>query len=95
MWSDKLVADATAWAQHLAQTLRGVEKLTAESHARGISEGENIAQRSDSRGPTVISTADLLQGVISEKNGYQVAAFLCEDTPHLEASVHLKSRDKF
>jgi uncharacterized protein YkwD len=54
VWSDELAADATAWAEHLAQTLRGVKQLKAEHHAKGISEGENIAQRSDSRGPSAI-----------------------------------------
>jgi hypothetical protein len=76
VWSDKLSADATAWAEHLAQTLRGVEQLKPEHHAKGISEGENIAQRSDSRGPSAIPTAALVQGWISEKNGYHVAPFL-------------------
>jgi uncharacterized protein YkwD len=75
VWSDKLAADATAWAEHLAQTLRGVEQLKPEHHAKDISEGENIAQRSDSRGPSAIPTADLVQGWISEKNGYNHAPF--------------------
>jgi uncharacterized protein YkwD len=77
VWSDKLAADAKAWAQHLAQTLNG-GRLTLESHAKGISEGENIAQRTDSRGASAIPTADLLSGWISEKNGYQVAPFQWE-----------------
>jgi len=75
VWSDKLAADATAWAEHLAQTLRGVEQLKPEHHAKDISEGENIAQKSDSRGPSAIPTADLVQGWISEKNGYNLTPF--------------------
>ena len=49
--------------------------MHADHHVKDNSEGENIAQRSDSRGPSAIPTADLLQGWISEKNGYNLAPF--------------------
>lgn len=54
-------------SENVAQTLRG-GPLTPENHAKGISECENIAQSSVSA-----PTAELLQGWINEKNGYNVA----------------------
>jgi uncharacterized protein YkwD len=65
-WSDSLAAGAKSWAEHLAQ-------LGTLQHATGTGQGENLSYRSDSRGPSAISTADLLQGWVNEKNGYTVA----------------------
>jgi uncharacterized protein YkwD len=65
-WSDSLAADAKSWAEHLAQ-------LGKLEHATGTGQGENLSYRSDSRGPSAISTADLLNGWVNEKNGYTVA----------------------
>jgi hypothetical protein len=45
--------------------------------------GENLSDRSSSGGPSTISTADLLQGWVDEKNGYTVAPFnLDRDQAH-------------
>jgi uncharacterized protein YkwD len=62
-WSDSLAADAKSWAEHLAQ----IGKL---QHSTGTGHGENLSYRSDSRGPTAISTADLLQGWVNEKKDW-------------------------
>jgi uncharacterized protein YkwD len=70
-WSDSLAADAKSWAEHLAQ-------LGTLQHATGFAlsgQGENLSYRLDSRGPSAISTADLLQGWVNEKNGYTAAPF--------------------
>jgi uncharacterized protein YkwD len=73
-WSDSLAANAKNWAEHLAETLKGAP-ITQASHSKGTGQGENLSQRGDSRGPSAISTADLLQGWVSEKNGYNLAPF--------------------
>lgn len=62
-WSDSLAADAKSWAEHLAQ-------LGTLKHATGTGQGENLSYRSSSGGPSTISTAQLIQGWISEKNSY-------------------------
>ena len=67
-WSDSLAADAKSWADHLAQ-------LGTLQHSTGKGYGENLSYRSDSRGPSAISTSDLLQGWVKEKNGYTVGPF--------------------
>ena len=62
-WSDSLAADAKSWAEHLAQ-------LGKLEHATGTGQGENLSYRSDSRGPSAISTVDLLSGWVNEKNNW-------------------------
>jgi pathogenesis-related protein 1 len=77
-WSDSLAADAKSYADHLAT-------LGTLVHSTGAFKdyGENLSDRSDSRGPSAISTADLLQYWVDEKNGYTVAPFnLDRDQAH-------------
>jgi uncharacterized protein YkwD len=62
-WSGSLAADAKSWAEHLAQ-------LGALQHATGTGQGENLSYRSSSGGPSTISTSQLIQGWVSEKNSY-------------------------
>jgi len=79
-WSDSLAADAKKWADHLASlpplppddgwtSLGGKPQLV---HATGTGQGENIW----AGGANYYSTGDMVQGWVSEKNGYQVAPFL-------------------
>ncbi len=68
VWSNTLAADAKSWAEHLA-------KIGTLQHSTGNGYGENLSFRSDSRGPSAISTASLLQGWVNEKNGYSVHPF--------------------
>lgn len=62
-WSNSLASDAESWAQHLAQ-------IGSLQHATGTGQGENLAYVSDSRGPSAISTEQLLQGWVNEKSNY-------------------------
>jgi uncharacterized protein YkwD len=68
VWSDELAAEAKTWAEHLATTGQFVHD-TAIFPAKG----ENISQRSDSRGLSAISTESLLQGWVAEKNNWNGA----------------------
>ncbi len=63
-WSDSLASDAKSWAEHLAQ-------LGTLQHSTGTGQGENLSYRSDSRGPSAISTEDLLSGWVNEKSKWQ------------------------
>jgi pathogenesis-related protein 1 len=66
VWSDKLANDAKTWVEHLA-------RLGSLVHSGGSGQGENLSYRSSSGGPSTISTAQLIQGWISEKNDYHGA----------------------
>jgi uncharacterized protein YkwD len=68
VWSNTLATNAKSWAEHLAN-------INTLQHSTGKGYGENLSFRSDSRGPSAISTASLVQGWVNEKNGYSVHPF--------------------
>jgi uncharacterized protein YkwD len=76
-WSDSLAAHAKSWADHLAQ-------LGTLQHSTGACKDYGEPEdRSSSGGPSTISTADLLQGWVNEKDGYTLAPFnLDRDQAH-------------
>jgi hypothetical protein len=71
VWSDKLVADAKPYAEHLLTTaeLEHPSQEWVDTHPNSVPgyEGENLAWRTNT---TTVPLAQMQQGWISEKNNY-------------------------